>query len=341
MPACSRGALVLALLSLAAAGCGAVETQADGSGRSLERYGIGFTLPVDWHARLTRGTVEAATGPLGPAGQDVTLGPGDVALKLFEFEPDSSRIGQFEEASHPVGRPQPFTVDEFEPPEFPGDEPRNHGFARRNFSLAGRLFDLFIEAGRRNPCGEAVAAVNELVASLAVLGGDFYPGTIEPPRFEQTAGWHVGAAGGGEVRATDVAEAWAATVPYRNGALDLPPADTLETLPADGILIWVGLSRDNRFPPTAELRDPERIDLPLRFAQTRGGVGWEGQIRQISLYRLFGRFGEQYDLDLWIFFGAGEPAPDQRARAQTMLDRLELPRWGTWELDGRGDVGAN
>jgi hypothetical protein len=75
--------------------------------------------------------------------------------------------------------------------------------------------------------------------------------------------------------------------------------------------------------------------------QTRGGVGWEGQIREISLYRLFGRFGAQYDVDLWIFFGEGEPSADQRRRVQAMLDRLELPRWGSWELDGREEVVAS
>jgi hypothetical protein len=336
VPTPLRPALLLALVSLAAAGCGAVDSQGGESTRSLERYGIGITLPDGWHARLTRGTVEAATVPLADAGQPVTLDAGDVAVRLFEFEPDSEYAAEIAR-SYTGGRPEPFAADEFGPPELGGENPEAHGFARRNFSLAGRYFDLFVEAGKPKPSGEAVAAVNDVVASLEVRGGDFYPGTVEAPSFQRADGWYVGSAGGGEVHASDVAEAWAATVRYRNDPRDLPPARTLETLPADGILIWVGLSRDNRYPPTAELTDPNRVDLPLTLTQTAGGVGWEGQIREISLYRLYGRVGQQYDVDLWVFFGDGAMTPEQRARAQAMLDRLELPDWGSWELDGRDE----
>jgi hypothetical protein len=182
-------------------------------------------------------------------------------------------------------------------------------------------------------------ALNALVASLGVRAGEFYPGSIEPPRFAALDGWWVGSGGAGEVRANDVAQAWAATVPYRNEPWDLPPARTLETLQPDGILIWVGLARDSRFPPTAELRHGRRVELPLTLAQTACNPGWEGQIRDdMSLCRLYGNVSGQYDVDLWVFFGVDEPSAEQRARTQVMLERLQLPDWGPWELDGRGEV---
>ena len=151
----------------------------------------------------------------------------------------------------------------------------------------------------------------------------------------------MGAGGAGPVRASDYAEAWAATVPYLNGPRDLPPVRTLETLPADGVLLWVGLARDNRYPPTSELRrDQPRVGIPLRLGEMHGGVGWEGQVREISLYRLHGLVPGRYHVDAWVFFGDGEPTPEQRRRAQAMLDGLALPDSGPWELDGRGAVAS-
>ena len=78
--------------------------------------------------------------------------------------------------------------------------------------------------------------------------------------------------------------------------------------------------------------------MPLQLGQTQGGFGWEGQVGEVALYRLWGWVGEQYNVDLWIFYGRREPTAEQRARAQGALDRLDLPAWGSWELDGRGIV---
>lgn len=329
--------IALALIALAPS-CGAVERPAREGGPTLERYGIALTLPPRWHARLTRATVEAATAAVIPAGNDVSLGDADLLVRLFEFEPEPEYLLETQR-THLDGRPNPFTAAEFSNSELGGDNPKSPGFARRNFSIAGRYFDLFVESGAAKPSKAAVAGLNELVASLEVRAGDFYPGTIEPPRFAPADGWHAGSFGGGEVRATDFGSAWAATVPYRNGPRDLPPAATLETLPPDGILIWVGLARDNRFPPTGELRARRPlVSVPLQVGHTQGGFGWEGQVREISLYRLWGWVGEQYNVDLWIFYGRREPTAEQRARAQGVLDRLDLPDWGSWELDGQGAV---
>ena len=323
-----------------ASACGAAENEPRAGTESLERYGIRVAVPAGWHARLTRGTLEAATVPLAVRPGPLRLGAADLAVRLFEFEPDpryypASALDQ----TYADGPPRPFDADEFGSTELGGDNPANDGFARRNFRLAGRLFDLFVESGATTPPASAVAALNELVASLEVSSGDFYPGQLEPPRFGAAEGWHVGSGGGGAVRASDYAEVWAATVPYRNEPRDLPPVRTLETLSADGILIWVGLARDNRYQPTGELRrDEPRVTVPLRLGEMRGGVGWEGQVREISLYRLHGLVPKRYHVDAWVFFGDGEPTPEQRDRAQAMLDRLELPDWGQWELDERGSV---
>jgi hypothetical protein len=319
------GMLAVALLALAPS-CGAVDAPTQEGSQPLERYGIAVTPPPGWHARLTRATVEAGTAA------------GDLLVRMFEYEPEAEVLLEIQR-THPPGLPGSFTASEFGSPELGGDNPKGHGFARRNFSMAGRYFDLFVESAAAKPSEDAVDGLNELVGSLEVRAGDFYPGTIDAPQFAAADGWHSGSHGGGEVRATDHAAAWAATVPYRNEPRDLPPRDTLETLPPDGILIWVGLARDNRFPPTGELRAKgPQVSVPLQAGQAQGGFGWEGQVRDISLYRLWGWVGEQYNVDLWIFYGRREPTAEQRAQAQDALNRLELPDWGSWELDGQGAV---
>jgi hypothetical protein len=323
---------IAAIVLLAfASSCGAGEQPVRDGGTTLERYGITVTAPPGWHARLTRATVEAETAA------------GDLLVRVFEYEPETDVLLEIQR-THPDGRPGSFTASEFGPPELGGDNPnddssKGQGFARRNFSMAGRSFDLFVESAPAKPSENALAELNELVESLEVEAGDFYPGTIEPPRFAPASGWHTGSHGGGEIRATDHASAWASTAPYRNGPRDLPPAKTLEELPQDGILIWIGLARDNRFPPTGELRAKgPRVSTPLEVGQTQGGFGWEGQVREISLYRLWGWVEDWYSVDLWIFYGRREPTDEQREWAQGALDRLHLPDWGRWELDGRDAV---
>ena len=76
----------------------------------------------------------------------------------------------------------------------------------------------------------------------------------------------------------------AATIPYADEWNALPPFQTLERLPREGIVIWLGLSRTNRFPlpkparkTPFQLEDFGRVDL------------WEGQIRDLPEYRLWRR----------------------------------------------------
>src|SRR4029077_19082718 len=106
-------------------GCGAMRAAAGASDATIERYGIQATIPDGWHARLARGTLEAATVPLGADVQHVDLGAADVVARLFEFEPNPPELPG-EEQTHPEGAPQPFTAAEFGPPEGGGDNPGGH-----------------------------------------------------------------------------------------------------------------------------------------------------------------------------------------------------------------------
>lgn len=302
------------------------------------RYGITVALPEGWYGRLNRGAIVAATFPVPPEG---SVGLREMAFP--QVEGDDVRVLLFETA--PENRSPPTDLGEFptlvgplrlEVGDFGASDGNSddslqtgHGFARKTFQVSGRLFVLFAETGFLPPTVAALAGLNEFLGSLAVEPGDFYPGMIESARFTERSGWHVGASGPDEVDADgEFTTSWAATIPYADEWNALPPFRTLERLPRDGIVSWLGLSRTNRFPPPKPARKPpfrledfERVDL------------WQGQVRDLPEYRLWGTVEEDTHLDLRIYFGRPDPTRTMLAAAQAMLDGLELPDWGPWELE--------
>jgi hypothetical protein len=112
----------------------------------------------------------------------------------------------------------------------------------------------------------------------------------------------------------------------------LPPYKTLEHLLGDGIVIWVSLERNNRFPPQPAGDDgfPARKP-PFSLQDFERRAGWEGQVRDLPEYVLWGTVRGQYHVDLRIYFGRPVPTGSMLAEAQAMLDGLELPDWGPWE----------
>jgi hypothetical protein len=346
MSVCRR-ALVAATLALCVAACGTEQAPRDtteqgaaGTHELGPRYGITVTLPAGWDGRLSRGALHAANFALPPdapgwpfeAGK--RLATQDVLLQLFENEPRDAppeELSDYRELSGPLR----LGARDFEPFDGVTEDSRasGHGFAQRPFRVSGRLFVLFAEAGERVPSGPVLAGVNELLASLEVRRGDFYPGMVAPARLPSRPGWHVGTSGRDEARAEgELTTSWAATIAYADEWNALPPQETLERLPRDGIVIWVGLSRSNRFPPrpggdeTFPAREP-----PFSLDEFERRPGWEGQVRDLPEYLLWGTVRGQFNLDLRVYFGRPVPTEAMLAEAQAMLDGLELPDWGPWE----------
>jgi hypothetical protein len=341
-------AVLVAALSLM--GCGAAQqtepaTQATPEEAAAEprelgpRYGIAATLPPGWDGRLRRGVLYAATFvvPSDAPGWAVEarkqLAPHDVLLELFENEPRESAPGELS-AYGELSGPLRLDAEDFEPFDGVTEDSRasGHGFARGTFQVSDRFFVLFVEAGERVPSGSVLADVNDLLASLTVERGEFYPGTVAPARLPRRAGWYVGTSGEDEARAEgEFTTSWAATILYADDWNALPQ-ETLERLPRGGIVIWVGLSRSNRFPPRLEGDETfPALEPPFSLDEFDRRLGWEGQIRDLPEYVLWGTVRGQYNLDLRVYFGRPEPTRAMLAEAQTMLDGLELPDWGPWE----------
>ncbi|HEX2111030.1 MAG TPA: hypothetical protein VHF67_05710 [Gaiellaceae bacterium] len=344
--AASHFALV-GVVVLLAAGCGAGQAtprnaeRAGTESRTLgERYGIAATLPPGWDGRLRRGALHAASfalptdapGWAAQAAED--LAPHDVLVLLFENEPRARHptdVSEYPERSDPLR----LNVDDFKSFDGVTEDSRvsGHGFARRVFQVSGRLFVLYVETGDRVPSRSVLTDVNELLASLTVEPGDFFYGTVAPARFPRRAGWFVGTSGADEARAEgEFTTSWASTIPYADEWNALPPFETLERLPRDGVVIWLGLSRSNRFPPRPEGDEmfPAR-EPPFSLDEFERRGGWEGQVRDLPEYLLWGTTEGQYNVDLRVYFGRPDPTAAMLAEAQAMLHGLALPDWGPWE----------
>jgi hypothetical protein len=249
-------------------------------------YGMSLTVPAGWHGSVTHGLVRLR-------GEGV---------KLWIRETSSTR------------RPDPFFRHRLVPMLHESDfrSVEHH----LGFTLSGRRFSLLPFPAR--PSTATLGAVNAALRSFTVKPGNYYGQRLPPAGFQARPGWSVGSRGGKLLAEGGQTSTWAATVPYRDPPLQIPPSRTLTRLQGNGIIIWVSLSRDSalRVRPVNSLRIRPRLI----------GNNFEGLPRAIGLYRASVR-KTGYDLDLWVFFKTVHPSAKVIGRAQVELNRLQLPVW--------------
>lgn len=294
-----------------ASACGSAEPQAGSA-----RYGISVDVPERVSAEVTRGTIRIATS--------------DLSAVLYEYEPaagDTAELAFFKD-----DWPVRLEAADFGQRVGPGTSDEN----TRAVSVAGRYFSVFAN-GPASASPRQIDELNEALAGVEVKEGDFYRGWAQPIEFPQRPGWHSVSSGPSPRYAQgEYVRTAAATIPYRNDPPDLPPARTLETLPRDGILLWVGLTRDAHIPPATW--DPgdafrRKQPPPYRMAELERVDPWEGQLRDIPEYRLWAAVRDQYQVDLRVYFGQEHPTEAMLAEADAVLRALRFPDWGPWELE--------
>jgi hypothetical protein len=160
-----------------------------------------------------------------------------------------------------------------------------------------------------------------LVAALLAAGCGASKG-LAPARFSAGPGWHVGESRAracpGVVRSRCAyVTSWAATAPWRDCS-DCAGADgTLKQIGADGVVIFLSLSREHfRFPNT--LRWPPRLTVRNVVSPV------EGHAPRFGLYSRGGRL-HGLSAGLYVWFGRPHPTARQLARGQAELSSAHLP----------------
>jgi hypothetical protein len=145
-----------------------------------------------------------------------------------------------------------------------------------------------------------------------------------PPARLPAAGWHVGSArlsGAGCAGCVQTAS-WAATIPYRDAASELPPHRTMAVLPPTGIVVHVTRSWEPSPPAWVH-----RV-RPLRIAPGAVTTSFEGNTTRARVSRWTGstwRAGSY--VDVWVLFGKPTPTRAQLRRAQSELERAVFTSW--------------
>jgi hypothetical protein len=200
----------------------------------------------------------------------------------------------------------------------------------RLVSVAGRFFSLGLAEG--TPARRQLEELNDALATIRVKPGDYFPGTVEPPRFAPRSGWDVGDSGPAErYPHGEYVNSWATTIAFRDEEDHAwPPRRTLEALPPDGIVIQATLTRHPglwnqnalRAAPPYRIRDFVRRDCP-------------GKACEFPEYLLVAAYGDRYRVEIRVYFGRLHPTDAMRAEADAMLAGLRFPDWGPWELEER------
>jgi hypothetical protein len=253
----------------------------------IHGYGMSIALPLGWNGRITHGLVRVRGAGL--------------RLEIRESSPTTNRDPFFRGRAVPTLGARDFADAEH----------------HLGFTLSGRHFAVLPFPARR-PTPAAIRRASAVLHSFTAKRGHFYGEQLSPARFPAIRGWFVGARGGKLLAEGGQTETWAATVPYRDAPLQIPPTRTLRRLGPNGTVIWVSLSRDSavRMQPLNSLRIRRRVV----------SSSFEGLPRGIGLFRATVR-RRAYDVDVWVFFKSAHPTHASIARAQAELERLRLPVW--------------
>ena len=169
----------------------------------------------------------------------------------------------------------------------------------------------------------ALAAAASALGGYSAAGAASFHERLHAAQFPRAAGWRtrVSAAAADMPSCGKQRVSWASTVPFLDGARQLPPHRMVQALLPDGIVMALVQYTDTcrRLKGIPVLRPA----LELSHATRSGFPGPRGD--ELSLYRILGRFAGRYDLDLWVFYGRRHPTAAQRDAAQRELGGVRWP----------------
>jgi hypothetical protein len=330
---CMRPLGAILLLGLLLAGCGGDERPATAAGPAATRQadGIHYVLPTGWnvarrsltphlvdpHELFTAGTGRLAEGEgrcaQMPSAALVAMRAHDVLVTVQERARGVASI---------PARPQRFALAQSEPSEADQCAGAHPAFASHLFGFRdrGRAFHALVAIGT----AASQARVREALAILDSLriGPAPFSTRLHAARFPRAAAWRTRISGAAhEGRCLRQRTSWASTVPFTDGASNLPPHTMVQHLPPDGIIMAVTQWTDRCRPVEGipALHPP----LGLKHATRMQFPGPRGD--ELPLYRVTGLFPGRYEVDLWVFYGRRNPTAAQRAAAQRELGGVRWP----------------
>ena len=267
------------------------------SGDPISGFGLHASVPSGWEGGIARGEVHA--------------GDQLIDLTITEFSsPDA--------ASFVTGR-MPLTIG---PTEFVHLQDGTGYETGRSFLDCRARVPALGALARPVTCGTGTRAGERLPRELPRRAGRLLPRHRRSRRLRAGGGMGHGLDGPGR----DPAGRAANDVVGLHGALPRlgPP------VPAERDARCASSRRDRadgQARPARERRRPA-LEPPFRLGDFREasfeGLGAENDPRSFR-----GRYGD-YDVEIWALFGREHPTPEQLARAQAELDRLQLPDWPSW-----------
>lgn len=157
---------------------------------------------------------------------------------------------------------------------------------------------LYVETGGRklflwvHTTAARLAETNRVLASVRAAP---WTAPLAAPRFRSSPGWQAGRSGPQPSPPRWYVSAWASTIPYENGPMDLPPDDTLAHAGARDVVVWVGLHRPRRRNPFPVRRDP------LDLQQATCTASWEGGIPGVTQCTLWSQVPGLYEVDVYVY----------------------------------------
>jgi hypothetical protein len=144
--------------------------------------------------------------------------------------------------------------------------------------------------------------------------------TVAPASFASTTGWHTGSSNHSGAPGQQ-AFTWASTTPFRDGPFAAPPTKTLAAMGPDDLLVEVFLSSEKGGAV------PHGPALPFTLDGGASSQDYPGNTGARWFQQVYGTTTGGRVLSVWVFAGRPHPTADQVARAQHLIDGLQVPRW--------------
>ena len=148
------------------------------------------------------------------------------------------------------------------------------------------------------------------------------PATLKPATFTRSKGWHVGSSTHPGTPGQQTFT-WASTTRFHDAPFSAPPANTLNAMSPDDLVVEVFLTRPIKPDHGGTITSPA---LPIHLDGSAPSQDYPGASGSRWFQRFQGAVGDR-QFDMWVFAGRSQPTSAQIAKAQALITSMVLPKW--------------